>query len=121
MGTLSDSGSQAGAAICAKPRSGAVSMAARVTSELADLASCPARGHASQTTPDGFVRARVNITLAAVRRWLPRQPRSLGQPSRPPRTARTHNVQDPAVKTRSQPEPTRSKEPDYLRAGIHAE
>ena len=41
--------------------------------------------------------------------------------SRPSRTARTDNGPDLTVKARSQPGPTRSTEPDYLRAGIHAE
>src|SRR5262249_30741945 len=41
--------------------------------------------------------------------------------SRPPRTARTGNGPNLTVKARSQPGPTMSTEPDYLRAGIHAE
>src|SRR5215470_1741203 len=55
-----------------------------------------------------------------------RQPRGMAAAvprtaSRPSRTARTDNGPDLTVKARSQPEPTRSTEPDYLRAGIHAE
>src|SRR5215831_791466 len=79
------------------------------------------RGHASRTTP-GSIRpgpyqdhACRRPAVAAAAAAVPRTA------SRPPWTARTDNGPDLTVKARSQPGPTKSTEPDYLRAGIHAE